>query len=190
MYSTRHYQVAASRRRLAILLLVVLGLCGASVVEGQPAIISFEPDSGNFDCYETWTVDVMIDASVTDLRGFSLVLEFDPTVITPYSVAAGGLVTGAACPNFFRWLNELSFVDTIEVDGANLGCSVAGPGSIITIVFHGYVEGTSYLRCNGGLLRDGQNAPILFDCEEATVDYLCAVPSAGMSWSTMKTIYR
>lgn len=188
----RRLSVNKNRTRLLFVVLVVLGggLFLPSEGVAQPDVIFFNPEDGSFGCGETHTVDLLIESSITDLRGFSLVLEFDPTFIQPLSVTAGSLVTGAACPNFFLWINPTPGLDNIAVDGATLGCSVGGPGSIISITFEGYMQGISTLGCREGLLREGDNAPIPFDCVETTVDYRCPVANEKTSWGSMKVGYR
>ncbi len=156
----------------------------------QVANLEFVPAAGSFDCGESWVVDLMIDASVTDLHGASLVVEFDDAILVPLTVSAGTLVTGAACPNFFTWLNATTMGDSIAVDLANLGCAVAGPGSILRMTFEGYQQGIAFVRCRSGVLRDSNNLDIPFTCTEASVDYRCPVADEAQAWGAVKASYR
>ncbi|MFN0149136.1 MAG: cohesin domain-containing protein [bacterium] len=154
------------------------------------ATLAFDPPSGVIVCDETLTVDVTIDASVTDLRGFTLVFEFDPAIVAPVSATAGALVTGAGCPNFFTWLNAAAIGDSIAIDGATLGCSVAGAGSIAQLRFVGTGIGTSALDCRSGSMRDSQNAEIPFTCVPGTIEYSCQTPVESETWGRVKALYR
>jgi hypothetical protein len=180
-----------SRGRLA-LSATLLG-CGLwvalPIASARAAEVGFLPNAG-FVC-DTLAVDVVIDAGLTDLRGFSLVFEFDPAVVAPIAVTAGGLETGAPCGAFFTWVNSAAVGDSVSVDGATLGCSVAGPGSIVRMTFvtvtHG---GTSPLECRSGELRDSLNQPIPYVCHPGTLETCPAVGVETRRWDAMKRLYR
>jgi hypothetical protein len=173
------------------------GLYGVAVVaaallwptSGRTADLTFVPNPG-FVC-DTLVVEAQIDASVTDLRGFSFVFEFDPAVVTPVSVVAGGLETGAACGHFFQWINSATIGDSIWVDGATLGCSVAGPGSIVRMKFalvtHGAV---SPLSCRSGVMRDALNQSIPHTCHPGTLVTCPAIGVEPSPWTRVKRVYR
>lgn len=175
----------------SLLLLAATGLLALAVgaAAQTPVTVSFDPPEGIFNCGETLLVDLVVDAAAADLRGFSLELTYDPAVIEPVAVNAGALLVGAACDHFFTWLNP-GTPGMIAVDGAALGCSVAGPGAIVTIEFAGLVDGTSPLACLSGILRDGDNAPIDYTCEPGTVTYSCPVATSPVSWGALRSWYR
>lgn len=153
------------------------------------ADIHFVPNPG-FVC-DTLIVHATIDAGVTDLRGFSLVLTFNPAVVKPVAVTAGALVSGAPCGYFLQWLNAASIGDSIFVDAANLGCSAAGPGNILDIKFvlvaHG---GTSPVQCRSGALRDALNQPIPYTCHPGVLETCSAIAVEQRPWTRMKRLYR
>lgn len=153
------------------------------------AVVSIVPESGQFQCGQTWTVDVVVDAAATDLRGSSLVVQYDADVLRPLSVTAGALVAGAACPHFAWWFGPAD-ADSVAFDVATLGCSVAGPGSIARITFEGYAGGTSTISLRSGDLRTGLNAPIPFTALDAQVQYDCAVADRRETWGSLKARYR
>jgi hypothetical protein len=174
----------------------ILGLALATVVLGAalaaaqtPVTVAFDPPDGQFECDQTLVVAITVDAAATDLRGFSLELQYDDGVVEPIAVDAGSLLTGAGCDHFLTWLNP-DEDGTVAIDGATLGCSVTGPGTIATIEFAGVADGTSSLACLSGTLRDGVNAPIAHTCVPGTLTYACPVPVAPTGWSELKAIYR
>jgi len=173
---------------MVVLLLFLLSPAAAR------ADLSFSCDgSGSDPCSfcginDTLCVFVDIDAGVTDLRGASLVLQFDPAIVTPISVEAWDLTAGS-CPTVVFWLNQTTFTNTIQVDLAGQGCSVAGPGSILRICFTGgtpNMEGTSPFFCVSSLLRDSLNQPIPHVCGSALLSNLCPVPTQESTWSGLK----
>lgn len=169
--------------RAVVVLMVATGAAHA-------ASLVLSPATGSFDCGETYTLDVLVDASTTDLQGASLVLEFDGAILQALDVTAGDLITGAGCPHFVNWLNAGAPSDSVAVDLATLGCTVNGPGSIVRITFEGYVQGLSFIRVRSGILRDGQNNEIPFTSSEAEVDYRCPVADEAVAWGTVKAGYR
>lgn len=154
------------------------------------ATIAFDPPGGEIVCDDTLAVDVTIDGTVADLRGFTFVFEFDPAIVAPVSATAGALVTGAGCPNFFVWLNAAAIGDSIALDGATLGCSVSGPGPIARLLFVGVGIGASGLGCRSGAMRDSQNAPIPFDCAPGVITHSCLTPVEPATWGRVKALYR
>lgn len=175
-------------RRLAALAAALSAVLAAGVASPQ-AVVAIVPESGQFQCGRTWVVDVVVDAGATDLRGSSLVIEFDDDVIRPLAVEAGALVTGAACPNFAWWFGPAA-ADSVAFDVATLGCSVAGPGSIARITFEGHAGGTTPITLRRGDLRDGLNAAIPFTALGAEVQYDCAVADERETWGSLKSRYR
>jgi hypothetical protein len=153
------------------------------------ADLGFTPNPG-FVC-DTLTVDVTIDASVTDLRGFTFVFTFAPAAVHPIAVVAGPLVTGAACPNFLQWVNAAAIGDSIYVDGATLGCSVAGPGSIVQMTFaRTTYNATSPIGCRSGSLRDALNQAIPYTCHVGLLKTCPAIGVAPQLWQQVKELYR
>lgn len=177
-----------ARGLVAAVFVAVTAFLATAPVAAQ-TVVSLVPDSGQFQCGQVWTVDVMVDAGAADLRGCSLVIAFDDDVIRPLSVSAGSLMTGAACPHFLHWFGPAE-ADSIAVDVAALGCSVAGPGAVARLVFEGHAGGTSAITLRRGLLRTGLNAPIPFTAVDAQVQYDCAVADERASWGALKSRFR
>jgi hypothetical protein len=177
---------ASTGTALALAMTLALLVVGSAAAQ---TVVSLVPPSGNFQCHETWTIDVNVDADATDLRGCSLVIEFHDDVIRPISVTAGALVAGAACPNFTYWFGPAA-ADSVAVDVAALGCSVSGPGAIARITFEGYAGGTSPITLRRGDLRNGLNESIPFTAIGAQVHYDCAVETRSWNWGSVKAVYR
>jgi hypothetical protein len=178
-------------RRGGAAAVVLAAITGLAPVTAARAALGFQltPASGIF-C-DTLTVDVTVDASVSDLRGFTFVFEFDPTKIVPISVQRGPLVTGASCGSFFQWLNSAAIGDSIYADGALLGCSVNGPGSILRMKFVGVTQGTSFLRCRSSTLRDSLNQNMPHTCPQVNVRYSCTPIAVERNrWTSLKRIYQ
>jgi hypothetical protein len=183
--------ISRQARTLLGLLASLMFFLFAASAHAQSAIVSFDPAQSSIVCGEAGTIEVYIDDSIDDLRGFSMILAFDPELITPVTVEAGSLVTGAGCPHSLFWVNP-DGTGTIEVDGAMLGCSIQGPGAILSIVFEAAegVEGDTALTCQSLSLRDSQNVDIPAECSAATIEVTCAVNTHQAVWGTVKSLFR
>jgi hypothetical protein len=170
---------------------VVISLANVLAKPASADIVtSFTPPNGSL-CLDTLTVDFNVDAGAIDLRGFTVVLEFDPAHVTPIAVTPGTLLTGAACPLFFSWINAAAVGDSIFVDAATLGCSTTGPGSIVRMQFvHGAVQGTSPLQCRSASFRNSLNQSLPYTCPAGSVAYSCPVPATVPTWGSIKRNYR
>lgn len=144
------------------------------VAPASATTLTFDPVDGAFAEGEQYTVQVVVD-DVADLLGASLVVEFDPAVVMPLAVTAGGMLDDAGCGYFFDWINPDGFTNTVAVDLAFLGCTHTGGGALAQITFVGTGFGTSPLTLQDVDLRDGQNAPIAVDVAPGSVTYQPAV---------------
>lgn len=180
--STRLKQLQGGRSTVLAFLFLLMSLVPAAQAE-----LSFDPLNGVL--LDTLVVSVTVDGSITDLRGFSWALEFDPSIAVPVAVNAGDLLSGAACPDFVTWLNAASIGDSIVVDGATLGCSVDGPGAIVDITFVGVGFGISPLHWRRSELRDSLNAPIAHLCTDGSL-IRSPVTVEAVPWSRLKRWYR
>ena len=156
----------------------------------RPGTVRFVPPDASFGCRQTLEVEIHIDEYTLDLRGSSLEIDFDENVVEPIAIVAGSLVTGAACPFYLNWLNPGPGATTIQVDVANLGCSVDGPGAILKITFQGVNQGLSPLECISLILRDGDNHDIEADCVPASIEYRCPVGVEESAWGMLKARFR
>ncbi len=182
-----------------------LVLLGATFLLPRPAVsdvqLAFDPPNGIIPMIvvddvcepsdDTLMVRITVDDQALDLKGFSLVFDFDPLVVTPVSVQAGSLLVAGGCANhFFDHLNAAAPGDSIAIDGAWLGCSVAGPGAIAEIRFVGVSHGNSQLHWRALTLRDSQNEDIAHQVQDGVIDVVCPTSVTRHSWGQVKAIYR
>ncbi len=136
-------------------------------------------------------VYVSVDAATADLRGVTLSLDFDPSIVHPITVEPGALLAGSSCSWFFYWLNQATPGDGhIDVDLGGLGCSVDGSGTILHLQFTGVNYGSSPLTCASLIMRDSINQTIPTTCVDGLLTYEIAVPTEPVSWGLLKSRYR
>ncbi|RKZ15738.1 hypothetical protein DRQ53_08190 [bacterium] len=175
-------------RLLTVVLLLPLLLAGTSA--SAFTVLSFVSATTELSCDEARPIDVWVDIEAADLRGVSLVLEFDPLLINPIAVEVGQLFTDAPCGSFLRWNNAAAVGDSIYVDVAGLGCSVQGPGAIVRIWVTGIADGSTLIKVRSVILRDSVNQPIAAVWTPGHIIVACAVPVTDRSWATLKSAYR
>jgi len=186
---TAHANNCSNTVRLHAVAVLAVALALGWPVRTHAADVNFLPNPG-FVC-DTLVVNATIDASVTDLRGFSFILTFNPAAVQPIAVTAGSLITGAACPNVLQWVNAAAIGDSIYVDCATLGCSVAGPGNILSLKFVRVAHGaTSPIQCRYGVLRDALNQSIPYTCHPGLLQTCPAIGVEQRVWTRVKRLYR
>lgn len=183
------HSLVTTARRLVPIAFALSALIVSFAMPSEAGTVSFNR-VGSFAPCDTITLDVLVDDDVNDLRGFSFVFVFDPSIVMPISVEPGALVEGASCPNFLTWPNETTIGDSIWVDGVALGCSVDGPGSFIQIRFVGVNDGVSTIECRSGSLRDSENQEIPFTCVQGSIEANCNTATEPMHWGRIKALYR
>jgi len=172
----------------AIFLAIVV-ITAAASTHAQELTLVPEPSNGEFRCPEILTVDLTIDSAVSDLQGFSLVLDYDPAILEPVAVSAGTLVDQASCGHSLHWLDPGDNDGSLVVDLALLGCLVEGPGVVLTLQFQGLGEGSTNLDCSQSVFRDSINddIPVLF--APIAVTYSCPVSTETQTWGVLKQSY-
>jgi hypothetical protein len=178
-----------SKQVFALCFVILTGFVAARA-QADSVGLSFVPVSTEVACDEARPIDVWIDDSVTDLRGASLVMRFDPQVIRPVAVEEGQLFVDAPCPPFLRWNNATSIGDSVFVDVAGLGCSVQGPGPILRVWVTGVADGSTLLWGTAATLRDGANVPMTALWTPAHIIVACPIKTQVGSWAALKASFR
>lgn len=174
---------------------LALAISGAASLAFADVQLGCDPPDGIIEGSGTLAVHVTVDAAAIDLRGFSLVLAFDRTVVEVDSVYAESLLVSAPCPYFFRWFEDAA-ADSVAFDGATLGCSTSGPGTIVTIVFRalplseGQAFAISPLGWRTAVLRDSANRTIPTICLPGYIMVLHPVSVEPATWGRTKAAYR
>ncbi len=159
------------KRTLATAAVLLLAAAPAGAVT-----VSLVPDDADFFGESLQSVQVVVD-EVQDLLGASVILAFDPAVVTPVGATVGAVFEDGPCNAFFQWVNAGDFVDTVELDAAMLGCTTGGGGVLMTVAFAGVDAGTSPLTLLEVDLRDGDNAAIACDTAGGQLSYLPEITS-------------
>ncbi len=119
----------------------------------------------------------------------SVEFQFDPAVITPIEVTPGQVLLDAGCPFFLDWVNVDSFLNTMLIDTAFLGCTQAVEGPMVCITFQGVEYGESSLTWLLSDVRDSNNEGILIRTSDGMVLFNSAVNNTPVTWGGLKSLY-
>lgn len=180
-----------SRPKAALAFMALTVLAGFPLATaGGAADVALVPALATIPCSLQVAVDVVVD-SVADLRGFSLAIDFDPSLVEIDSVTVGPHVTGVPCGTFFFHVFHTAGEDSVAIDGATLGCSMVGPGTLATIHFRGLsAPGSTAVTFQKLVLRDSANLTIASTGLPGWIDVNCSVPVVPTTWAQTKASYR
>lgn len=127
---------------------------------------------------ELVTLTLVLDGQVSLMRGFTLALEYDNSLLDLYSINQGSLLLPHS-PSFLYWNNEIvNGHSVVQVDYAILGDDegVAGPGELLRVVFEGIGCGIQTLAVVDAQFRDLDNQPIAMGLGSGIEQQVCQVP--------------
>ena len=101
-----------------------------------------------------FSVELALDSLVRNVKGGSVKIQFDATLLSVDSIWDGSLFHG----NYF--IEDTVIGDTLMVDFAFLDDSASGPGILFQIAFEAIASGTTPLDLFGVRFRDPQKQPI------------------------------
>lgn len=156
---------------LAPAILIVLLLTGSTAAAQT---LGFNPAAISVDCGGTVDVDVVVD-DITDLRGYSLYVQFDPNVVVVDDVVIGADFLAACADNYFYSYDPVAGI--LQVDATLLGCSLTttDPKSLMTITFSpGANKDPSALAITGAtILRDSDNVTLGYTPTPGSLENIC-----------------
>jgi hypothetical protein len=147
-------------RSIALTLVALTLLAAIPQMAAGVATISIEPPSSEVLKLETFWIDVVISEDVLGVTGYDLLIDFDESLLEVLQVVEGDLPGGYSGETFFTYIEEGQPSDALLINGAVLGGSVDGPGSLARIEFVGHVPGVSPVSFVSVELRDLENAVI------------------------------
>ena len=168
---------------LALLLLVALAPATHAATD-----LSFDTGPGEVACNDEIWIDVVVDAGAVDLRGLSIEVSIDPTLVEYVDFAAGTLFDDAPCDPFLYGIDQGGGEALIDVAG--LGCSVNGAGSVARILLRGLANGVSPLQGLAATLRTSTNASIAATWTDGSLLVSCPIENDAPSLGTLKGRYR
>jgi len=192
--------VKPSRWNAVSVLAVVLVLCASTMALGVPTIY-FSPSHTQVDLMSYFSVNVSVNNEVLGITGYDLLIVFDQAIIQLDNVSEGSLPAGYPGETFLFWSDEGHPAcvpkplprggarNVLLINGAVLGGSVNGPGSLARIRFYASDPGTSPIQFLSVALRDINNNPIAVTAVDGDVVVTSGVAIEPASWGTIKALY-
>jgi hypothetical protein len=190
-----------SRRCSAVLAAATIVLCASTAAMGVPTIYVSAAHT-EVDMMDYCTVEVMINDEVLGVTGYNLLIDFDEGIILVDSVFEGNLPWDYQGDTFFYWSDDGNPSNALRIQGAVLGGSVNGQGSLASVRFYGLDLGTSPLGFLSVDLRDIDNhsipvtwvgGDVVVSMPSTGVDgdlvVTPAIPAASVSWGRIKALY-
>jgi hypothetical protein len=133
---------------------------------GTAGILYLDPASLNVSSGESFTADLKVGA-INDLKGYSVTLSYDPTLITPQEITEGSFFSSSGETFFYQDINPEE--GTILIDCAILGrdLCVSGEGTLATLSFTCLKAGSAPLSFAQAKTRNGENKELVTTKEQA-----------------------
>jgi uncharacterized membrane protein YczE len=171
---------------------ILVLLCGVTTANADTGpLVCVTPDSLVVAINEIFSLNIEVNALTTELMGYNIAVAFDSSIITLQSVTEGTLPLGSSYPTFFEWLNPPPS-DSVHVNGAILGNTVDGPGTLFTLTFKGAdleVTLSTYVTIVFSILRDGVNQNIVHTVKSGWVRVEPPVAAEPRTWGGVKALY-
>ena len=140
---------------LLILLVIIISTASLSVLAAIPNL-ELTPSTQSVGIGNQATVNILVE-EVTDLRGASITLNFDPAQLQYNSSADGGFIPGAFLPA--PTVDNIN--GSVTLDLASLSSCASGTGTIMTVTFDTVGAGNSTITFETTTLRDNDNNEIV-----------------------------
>jgi len=127
---------------------------GNSKRQKDAGTLYFIPNLSAVYVGDHFSVELALDSLVRNVKGGSVKVQFDASLLSVDSIWDGSLFHG----NYF--LKDTVIGDTLMVDFAFLDDSASGPGIIFQIAFEAISSGSTPLHLFDVRFRDPQNQPI------------------------------
>jgi len=157
-------------------------------VPGNP-LMWIEPASVLVDQGELFSLYVYINEDVLGVLGWDLTIDFDETLIQLLDVVEGALPAGSP-PSYLYWTDDGTPSAAVIINGAVLGHTVDGPGSLVELQFQALAPGATPVHFDSYQLRDidNMNIPVTAVDGEVIIEWVSAVEP--VNWTAVKAMYR
>ena len=154
---------------LILSLIVILPGCLGKLIPTTPSVTSpagragvlyLEPANLTLTPSQDFTVELKV-TSITNLKGYSVTLSYDPTLISLQEVTEGPFFSSKGKTFFYKKVNDTQ--GTILIDCALLGknLSISGEGTLATLSFTCLKAGSASIEFSLAKTRDTNNKEII-----------------------------
>lgn len=173
-------------RMIGLAALAIMALAGpAAAVTVGPS-----PTDTTLTIGDIFDIRIATDA-FPDLKGFSVIYQYNPAVLELIGASPGDVLTGSANPFTALLVPDYAApADSAWYDAAMLIGTTQGPGILNFFRFRARDIGESLLICRLVDFRDSQNHQTLPACTPGRVVVTGPTRSTPTSWGKIKAFYR
>ena len=153
--------------------------------ESTPAL-SVSPADTTVTRGASFDLRVAVNGDFNDLMGYNVTVRIDSSVIRIQSVEEGSLLLSSGHPAFFCWSNQETAYDSVLVNGAILGGTIDGPGTLFVMRLVAAGCGLSNVRISASELRNGLNSSIDHIIEPGIVRVAGPTDVDFITWGSLK----
>jgi hypothetical protein len=139
---------------------------------------------------DEFEVEITVDSTLSSLMGYDVTVSFDASIIEFVDAEEGPLPMSASATTFFYWWQPGGAADTVAVNGAVLGTTVDGPGTLFKLKFKAKMVGTTTIEITRSDLRTGTNTAISHTTKLGTVIVDEDIPVESVTWGRLKSKFR
>ena len=127
---------------------------------GTAGVLYLEPTNLSLTPSQDFTVELKV-TSITNLKGYSVTLSYDPTLISLQEVTEGPFLSTKGKTFFYKMVDDTQ--GTILIDCALLGTdlSISGEGTLATLSFTSLKAGSTSIEFSLTKTRDALNKEII-----------------------------
>ena len=169
---------------LAIVVALVAAAPAAAVTVGPV------PPDTTVNVSDVFDIRIVTDA-FPDLKGFSVIYRYDPTMLQLISASPGDVLTSSGNPFVAQLVSDYTApADSAWYDAAMLVGTTQGPGILNFFRFKALAIGVTFLECRLVDFRDSQNVQTLPLCNTGRVVVVGPTPVRPATWGRIKSLYR
>jgi len=135
---------------------------------GTAGVLYLEPANLTITPSQDFTVELKA-TSITDLKGYSVTLSYDPTLLSLQEVVEGPFLSSKGKTFFYKKVDDTK--GTVLIDCALLGpnLSISDEGVLATLSFHSLKAGSTSLTFKLTKTRDTYNKEVITTKRNARV---------------------
>jgi hypothetical protein len=139
-----------------------------TIPAGTEGVLYLEPANLNLTPSQDFTVELKV-TSIINLKGYSVTLSYDPTLISLQEVTEGPFFSSKGKTFFYKKVDDTQ--GTILIDCALLGksLSISGEGTLATLSFTSLKAGSTSLTFKLTKTRDTYNKEVITTKRNAMV---------------------
>lgn len=175
------------KRNLTIIaaMICLLFFVPSALAQAGP-VLSVSPASSDLSVGGNTAIDIDIESGGAEVYAVELKVYFDPAVLNAEAVTEGDFLKQGGTQTYsVIEIDNIQGIITFASTRFDTQTGAAGSGTLLTIIFSGEAEGSSYLNIDNAMLSDPSIQPIA----DITANNGTATVTSGAPYTTALTGY-